>query len=516
MERFLKNIKIFSFVSIIIICFYFLIRILIFSYSDYDFLEKLFGVLLLIGETYMLIHAFGYMIHIFMLGSGKKEPIKKEIIPGEEPSVAIVVAARHEPKEVVEGTIVTFKNLDYPNKSIYFLDDSSEQNYKDEADEIAKRHGIKVFRRSERHGAKAGIINDFLKTMTEKYIAIFDADQNPMPHFLNEIIPILEADPKLAFVQTPQFYTNIGESPVAKGSAMQQAIFYEIICEGKNASGSMFCCGTNVVFRRDALLDVGGFQEEFITEDFATSVELHMKGWRSWYYNHVIAFGMGPQTLPAYFKQQSRWAGGTISVFRKVIVSFLKNPFSLSPVQWWEYFLAGSYYFLGWAFFFLMICPIVFLLFNIPSFFLAPEIYLTVYLPYFSLTFLIFFASMKERHYNFKQVYYGLILGTLSFPILMKAALYGLLGKRMSFVITTKGKSETIPFLYLWPYLIMIGLNIAAIVYGIIRLEDSPYAISVNIFWAFYHLFILSKIFYFNQMPEIGREEKARWVTLKN
>ncbi|MCX7648317.1 MAG: glycosyltransferase, partial [Elusimicrobiales bacterium] len=420
MERILKNIKSFAVASIIIICLYFFLRVLIFSYSDYNILEKFFSVLLLLGETYILIHALGFMLHIFMLGSEKKEPIKKEIIPGEEPSVAIVVAARHEPKDVVEGTIVTFKNLDYPNKSIYFLDDSSEQNYKDEADKIAERHGIKVFRRSERHGAKAGIINDFLKTMTEKYIAIFDADQNPMPHFLKEIIPILEADPKLAFVQTPQFYSNIGENLITKASAMQQSLFFEIICEGKNATGSMFCCGTNVIFRREALLDVGGFEEEFITEDFATSVKLHMKGWRSWYYNHVIAFGMGPQTLPAYFKQQSRWAGGTISVFRKIVFSFLKNPFSLPLIQWWEYFISGTYYFVGWAFFFLMICPIVFLLFNIPSFFLAPEVYLTIYVPYFALTFLIFFVSMKERRYSFIQIYYGTILGSLSFPILMK------------------------------------------------------------------------------------------------
>lgn len=509
---FLRKIRIIALVAAISVCLYLISRVVMFSYSDYSRLEKLFGLLLLLGETYMLVHAFGYMINVFTLtGAQHRKPPSKELKPGKEPSVAIVVAARHEPKEVLEDTIITFRNVNYPNKTIYFLDDSSEQAYKDEADALERDHGIKIFRRAERHGAKAGIVNDFLRGMTEKYIAIFDADQNPMPEFLNELIPLLEGDEKLAFVQTPQFYTNIGESAVAKGSAMQQAIFYETICEGKNESDSMFCCGTNVVFRREALLDVGGFEEEFITEDFATSVNLHMKGWHSWYHNHVVAFGSAPETLPAYFKQQARWAGGTISVFRKLLLNFARHPFKLSPMQWWEYMLAGTYYFVGWAFFFLMICPIAFLLFNVPSFFVYPQVYLATYIPYFCLTMLIFTGTMKERHYNLKQIYYGLILGSLCFPLMMKAAVYGIIGKRMTFVVTTKGKAEVLPLSALWPYGLMMGLNIAAFAVGIFKFSHNPYAVGVNMFWVAYHLFILWNIFHFNRLPVLGREEVARW-----
>jgi len=508
----IRKLRVLSIVAGIFICFYFIARVVVFSYSDYSRLDKLFGLFLLASEFYILVHAFGFMLNIFTLSSWRGKPRLGVSTPGREPSVAIVMAARHEPKEVLEGTLIVLHNVDYTNKSIYFLDDSSEQANKDMDDELARAHGIKMFRREQRHGAKAGIVNDFLLGMKEKYIAIFDADQNPMPDFLKEVIPILEGDDKLAFVQTPQFYSNIGESPVAKASAMQQAIFYESICEGKNATGSIFCCGTNVVFRREALQEVGGFAEDFITEDFATSVNLHTKGWRSWYHNHVVAFGTGPETLPAYFSQQARWAGGTISVFRKLLAALYDNPSTLSPGQWWEYMLAGTYYFVGWAFFFLMICPIAFLIFNIPSFFLYPQIYLFTYLPYFCLTLLVFFGTMRERHYNFRQIYSGLILGSLCFPLLMRAALYGLFGRRMKFVVTAKGRSEVLPLADLWPYLVMIALNAVAIGFGLMRIRQNPSAISVNMFWAGYHLFILWNIFYFNQLPVLGREEKAKWA----
>ncbi|HBB67394.1 MAG: hypothetical protein A2X28_07190 [Elusimicrobia bacterium GWA2_56_46] len=498
---FLTRLRIFTLVGCVAVCLYFVARVIIFSYSYYSPVEKLFGILLLTGETYMLVHALGYMINVFNIRGRELTAPRAEIRQGEEPWVAVVVAARHEPKEILEETIITFRNLDYPNKNIYFLDDSSDQRYKEEADGLAARHGIKIFRREERRGAKAGIVNAFMAGMPEKYLAIFDADQNPMPDFLDELLPYLEANENLAFVQTPQFYSNVGDSPVAMGAAMQQAIFYESICEGKNLNDAMFCCGTNVVFRRTALMSVGGFDESSITEDFATSVKLHVKGYKSLYHPHVKVFGLGPDTLPAYFKQQARWSGGTVSVFKRIIQLFFRSPRSLTPMQWLEYFLAGSYYFVGWAFFFLMICPIAFLLFNVPSFFLRPEIYLTTFVPYFSLSLLVFYSTMSERHYTFKQIYTGLILGSLCFPVLMKSTLLALAGEKMTFVVTTKGGRERLDWKGLWPYSVMLGLNAAAIAVGALRFGNDPYAIGVNMFWAAYHIFILANIFRFNNPP---------------
>lgn len=490
-------------VGSVAVCFYFVARVIIFSYSDYTPLEKLFGILLLAGETYMMVHALGYMVNVFNLRGREKDAPRAELEKGNEPWVAVIVAARHEPKEILEETIITFRNLDYPNKNIYFLDDSSDQRYKDEADDLASHHGIKIFRREDRAGAKAGIVNAFMAGMTEKYVAVFDADQNPMPDFLTELLPYLEADKELAFVQTPQFYSNVESSPVAMGAGMQQAIFYESICEGKNLSDAMFCCGTNVIFRRSALMSVGGLDETSITEDFATSVKLHAAGFRSLYYPHVKVFGLGPETLPAYFKQQARWSGGTVSVFKRIVSLFFSAPRTLTPMQWVEYFLAGSYYFVGWAFFFLMICPIAFLLFNVPSFFLRPEIYLFTFVPYFSLSLLVFYATMHERHYTFKQIYTGLILGSLCFPLLMKSTLLALAGKKMTFEVTQKGGREQLDWKGLWPYGVMLGLNISAIVIGALRFSSDPYAIGVNMFWAAYHIFILGNIFRFNNQPAL-------------
>ena len=113
---------------------------------------------------------------------------------------------------------------------------------------------------------------------------------------------------------------------------------------------------------------------------------------------------------------------------------------------------------------------------------------------------------MRHRHYTIKQIYYGTILGLVSFPILLKAAVFGLFGKKMTFVVTTKGQSETMPQYKLWPYYLMILLNIISIIFGIIRILNGEdfFAMSINMFWAVYHIFILQNIFLFNKIIELN------------
>lgn len=487
--------------ALIAILVYVIARTTLFLFAEYTLIEKLFAIMLIFGEFFVLIHGFGYVLNIFRVMRKKKEPdFVAGGIPATESSVAILVAARHEPKEVLKNTFITLKNLNYGNKRIYFLDDSSDEKYKREAEELAENHDLILFRRKVRHGAKAGIINDCLKTLTQKYVAIFDADQNPLPEFLNVLMPLMEKDERLAFIQTPQFYTNIEDSRVARGSAFQQAVFYEYICEGKSTHDAMFCCGTNIVFRRDALLDVGGLDESTVTEDFATSVKLHSKGWKSLYYNHAYAFGMGPENLLGYFKQQFRWAAGTIAVFKKLIYRFLTKPFSLTPRQWWEYLLSSSYYLVGLAFFALMICPVIYLLFGIPSFFAKPEIYFLAFLPYIMLSMSVFYMVLGTRNYRLKDLFLGQLLGMAAFSVYIRGAISALLGVKVIFGVTEKTKGRALPYLRLWPQLIMIFLNFIAFVWGTNRFiyEREP-AVLVNGFWALYHFAVLSGIFYFNE-----------------
>jgi cellulose synthase (UDP-forming) len=334
-----------------------------------------------------------------------------------------------------------------------------------------------------------------------------------MPSFLTPLIPMLEGKPDVAFVQTPQFYHNTDRktNPVSFGAGKQQAVFYEYICESKGIKESMFCCGTNVVFRREALMSVGGFDEAYITEDMATSVKLHIAGWKSLYYNHVGTFGMGPEALSEYFKQQARWSRGSFGVLRKVIASFIKNPTSMTINQWIEYVLSGSYYLVGVAFFILMLSPIIYIIFDIPSFFIKPDIYITVFVPYFALSMGVFYITLRQRNYRMQDLFIGQMLTCITFPVYMKSAFLGLLGMQGSFGITLKGKTKCMPYIYLWPQITMILLNFVALVWGLNRFYyERNFSVLVNCFWVTYHFLIMSSIFYFNVECKEPENEKNK------
>jgi cellulose synthase (UDP-forming) len=485
---------------IIVMMVYFTTRVVFLYFAQYSQIEKVFAILFFVSEVYVMFHAFGYFGGILRLHQRRViEPKKAEI--SESPPVAILIPARHEPKDILESTVISCYNLSYTNKTIYILDDSSEQKYKDEAKQIAERFGCEVFSRQSRHGAKAGIIDDCLKQLTQKYVAIFDVDQNPIGNFLEEIVSILEADPKLAFVQSPQYYSNLNESRIALAADMQQAVFYEYVCEAKSSSDAMICCGTNVVLRRDALEDVGGFDETTVTEDFATSFKFHAKGWKTLYYNHVNTFGKGPEDLASYFNQQNRWAHGNVTVLKKVIANLFRSPRLLKPAQWWEYFITGSYYLVGWSYLFLIFCPIIYVFFTLPSFFMHPIVYGLTYLPYLILASVLFGSQMKTRNYSYKHVFKGQLLFFLSLPSYLLGSGSALLGIKKRFKVTLKAGSHRVSYLGLWPQLSIWLINLLAIVWGLNRfVYDLSAAVFVNVLWITYHFILFSSIFYFNNV----------------
>ena len=509
---------------------YLMARTIIYMSYTGTWYEKALGTLLLGAEFFILVHGAGYSLQLLRVSGKHDKTQAPPPLPADPPPVAVVVSAYREPLDVLEKTLVSFYNLTYPNKHIYLLDDTRydreppEAGYREQVEALAQRAGVGLFRRKW-HAAKAGMLNDFLdftagrdrpdfeftgasgekRPVAFKYLAVFDADQTPFPDFLQDLAARMEAEPGLAFIQTPQYYTNFRKNRVARAAGLQQAVFYEFICEGKATKEAMFCCGTNVIFRREALEDVGGLEEQSVTEDFVTSLKLHERGWRSAYSSKVQAFGLGPEDLGGYLKQQFRWALGTIGMFRTLPGKFLRRPGMLSPVQWWEYLLSSTYYFIGWAFLVLVICPIVFLVLNIPSYFAYPHLFALFFLPYISITLSVFFFSLRGRNYSPKDIMLGQLLVAAAFPVYLKASVFALLNIRGSFVVTPKGSSRALPLTSLWAQTGLASINIAAIVWGVHRLlyEQPPFwGIMVNIIWCSYHFAILSSVLYLNNPEE--------------
>ena len=509
---------------------YVAVRLYFWSTFDYNTFTAILGFLFLCAEMFVLIHALGFLNYLKIVILNPKELVAQNQSKLKKfPSVAFVVASYKEPLKILENTLLCLRNLSYPNKQVYLLDDTRYNLWKDEKEKEAYKKDIEklcveldinLFRH-EWHDAKAGIINDFIQcrqgvissnyqlifntddppTEEEKYIAIFDADMNAMPDFAEPLVSCLENNPHAAFVQTPQYYTNFTANRVALAASLMQAIFYEYICEAKGISRIMLLCGTNVMIRLEALKEIGGIDCSTVTEDFATGFKLNKRGWSSLYMKTVSAFGMGPEDLGALFKQQFRWALGTVGLLTTILSEFFQNPFKNSFTMMREYLFSSSYYLIGWVYFILMLGPTMYIFFNLPVYMMPPPLYFALLLPYNIIINLLFFWAYAKRNYQLGDLLNGVILGIVSMPVYMKASLMAILGIKGKFEVTPKGDSHTLPMRDLWPQTLLGLICFSTIIYGLLRVffEGDPLiGLLVNIFWSLYYFAIFSSIFYYN------------------
>ncbi len=494
---------IFAVIGALSIIIYFVFRSSVFFNPGYSLWDRIFAIFLLLGDLFFFVHSLGYSIDVIRANRYYSDRFEKEhyFLSANEPKVAIFITAFNEDGMTLESTVSIGTLMSYRNKQLYLLDDSTDPLLRSTARGIAERYGVEYIHRENRRGYKAGAINDALKQVDAEYLLVLDADQRPSHNFLNEIVPIMEADPKLAFVQTPQFYVNYKINRVAEAAYSQQIIFYTNICEGKSTVNAIFACGTNLVMRVSALRDVGGFDEETVTEDLATSLNLHRKGYASYYYNHVFMEGEGPVSIIGYYKQQMRWAYGTITVLKKLIRGLITDPKSMTPTQWIEYFLSCTWYFVGIAYFLLMLCPAAFLLFNIRPLLVTSQLaYFLCYFPFLIFSFLQFFITMYMRGYNARIVLLGSVMTFLTFPIYIKAASYAIIGRKIPFVVTPKAGVGQIPLVYFFPQIAMMMLMGISIVVGLIKMfHQFSIPLLMNIVWCIYFLALLQRFRYFRE-----------------
>jgi cellulose synthase (UDP-forming) len=298
---------------------------------------------------------------------------------------------------------------------------------------------------------------------------------------------------------------------VAQAARFQQAVFFEYICEGKAYSNAIYCCGSNVVIRRQALLDVETayegrrtfFDESTVTEDFATSLRWHARGWRTEFVNQPYVLGMGPETLPAYFTQQMRWSMGSMAVGLRVLRLMLRQPRLLTAGQWWEYLLSGFYYFVGFANMIFILAPVLFLLAGVTPLRTQSDLYLLFFVPYILFTMNLFFFGMKLRKYPVKGVWLASALSFSTTWVYVKAVVVAVFGLKRAFAVTPKGVGGTIPIRRMPVEFTLFALNVIAAAVGLYHLIAVSFHVAyvVTTVWAAYHAILLSTLFFYFNRP---------------
>ncbi|GAM23644.1 hypothetical protein SAMD00019534_068190, partial [Acytostelium subglobosum LB1] len=227
---------------------------------------------------------------------------------------------------------------------------------------------------------KAGNINNAIFNESTKadfeYMGLLDADQQPHPDFLKRVMPYFYSDDghELAFVQTPQFFSNI--YPVDDPLGHRNMEFYGPVMEGRSSNGACPFVGTNAVFRRQPLYDIGGIMYNSVTEDMYTGMKLQASGYKSWYHNEVLVVGTAPVDIKETLEQRKRWAQGAVEIFSLTPWGLIKKKLGWRKML---YNLDSCIYpFLSPTAFFYGLSPLVMCLWTVPIVVTDPVIFILV------------------------------------------------------------------------------------------------------------------------------------------
>jgi cellulose synthase/poly-beta-1,6-N-acetylglucosamine synthase-like glycosyltransferase len=273
-----------------------------------------------------------YLVYLYMKHKDRQPVPAGTLDP--LPTVTIQLPIYNE-MYVADRLIDAVCRIDYPREllEIQVLDDSTDET-RAVAEQAVRRNAaagidITYLHRTDRTGYKAGALEAAMKVAKGEFIAIFDADFIPTTDFLRRTVPFF-SDRKVAMVQARWGHINEDYSLLTKVQAILLDAHFVLEHGGRNRSGCFFNFnGTAGIWRRQAIVDAGGWQHDTLTEDLDLSYRAQLRGWQFIFLADLVAPAEVPVEMNAFKSQQHRWAKGSIQTCRKLLPRILQSDLPL-------------------------------------------------------------------------------------------------------------------------------------------------------------------------------------------
>ncbi len=250
-----------------------------------------FAVPLAIAETGAFIGLILFIINLWRVEDPPILPPPQRISecverldhPDRPIIVDVFFATYSEDPELVRLGLREAGAMRYPypiDMRIHVLDDGGRPQMRT----VALQEGCNYITRNDNAGFKAGNLRNALEQTSGDFIVICDADTRPFPTLLERTLGYFR-DPKVAWVQTPQWFFDLPEGqsladmggrwlggagkmvgraienvfgPVRLGAdpfVSDPQMFYDVILRRRNWANAAFCCGAGSIHRREAVME---------------------------------------------------------------------------------------------------------------------------------------------------------------------------------------------------------------------------------------------------------------------
>lgn len=314
----------------IAIAAYFLSTLLYSGYSHIDDLSSeipfittvttyltVFMVILMM--RYIILITFSYLEHLDNIRRHELSSTTGEPAPEPDnklPFITIVVPAYNEGK-IIQSAIRSLLELDYPHYEVLIVDDGSTDDTYERAREmvnVTDKCVITVLTKT--NAGKANALNTGMACAKGDFILNMDGDTKLSPNTLRDCIRHFD-DPKIGAVAgNVKVYNR--DSVIAQVQALE---YVEGLALARKAQS--YTRVVNIIpgplgmFRKSALWQVRGYDDDTFAEDCDLTLKLLLDGWHIIYEPRAIAWVETPSHMLDLLKQRYRWTRGILQAIKK-------------------------------------------------------------------------------------------------------------------------------------------------------------------------------------------------------
>ena len=267
---------------------------------------------------------------LYSIAATKYQKRKKKMHPpvineNFKPFVSIMIPSHNE-ESVVANTVENVLAIDYPSFEIIVIDDRSTDNTASVIKDLEQKYDnvTALIREKDAFPGKSAVLNDALKIAKGEAILVFDADATVEPDFLNKLIPNLEpAD--VGAVQARKIIRNKDVNLLTRCQNNEYTMDTHFQVGRDAVKGAVELRGNGELIKRQALEDIGGWNNYTITDDLDMSTRLHIKGWDVRFCPEACVYEEGIIYILPLFRQRRRWLEGTIRRYLEYFAEAMRS-----------------------------------------------------------------------------------------------------------------------------------------------------------------------------------------------
>ncbi|MFD8008855.1 glycosyltransferase [Streptomyces sp. NPDC058955] len=235
--------------------------------------------------------------------------------PGGWPGVTVLVPAYNE-ERVIAGCVAALRAVDYPGLEILVLNDGSK-----DATVAVARAAAAGDRRVTVHDdgvnlGKADRLNDGMRRARHGLVLVTDADTHLHPDAVKYLVARMLRSPRYAAIAGSPRVTN-RRGVITFMQMLETASLIGLMRRTHALAGRVgTVAGVLGLFRRDAVLAVGGYDPAMATEDIELTWRLLRAGHLTGFEPNALVGMEVPQTVRAIWAQRTRWSRGQGEVLR--------------------------------------------------------------------------------------------------------------------------------------------------------------------------------------------------------